>query len=103
MGAEESTFNGLAGMGDLITTCMSRHSRNRHVGELLGQGKTLDQILAEMSAVAEGITTVRSLYELAENRGLDLPICQEVYRVIYEQKSPAEATDSLMSRPPGEE
>ncbi|MBD3675027.1 MAG: NAD(P)-dependent glycerol-3-phosphate dehydrogenase [Planctomycetaceae bacterium] len=103
MGAEESTFTGLAGMGDLITTCTSRHSRNRGVGELLGQGKTLDEILASMEAVAEGVTTVRSLHDLAETRGLDLPICQEVYRVIYEQKSPAEATDSLMSRPPGEE
>lgn len=103
MGAEESSFAGLAGMGDLITTCTSPHSRNRGVGELLGKGKTLDQILAEMHAVAEGVTTVRSLYDLAESRGLDLPICQEVYRVIYENKSPAEATDSLMSRPPGEE
>ena len=103
MGAEESTFAGLAGMGDLITTCMSRYSRNRGVGELLGRGKTLDQILAEMSAVAEGVTTVRSLHDLAESRGIELPICQEVYRVIYENKSPAEATDSLMSRPPGEE
>jgi len=103
MGAEESTFAGLAGMGDLITTCISQHSRNRGVGEMLGRGKTLDEILASMSAVAEGVTTVRSLYDLAESRSLDLPICQEVYRVIYENKSPAEATDSLMSRPPGEE
>lgn len=103
MGAEESTFAGLAGMGDLITTCMSQHSRNRKVGELLGEGKTLDDILAHMEAVAEGVTTVRSVYDLAEERGLDLPICQEVYRVIYEGKSPVEATDSLMSRPPGEE
>ncbi|MDC0273584.1 NAD(P)-dependent glycerol-3-phosphate dehydrogenase [Planctomycetaceae bacterium] len=103
LGAEESTFAGLAGMGDLITTCTSPHSRNRGVGELLGKGQTLDEILAQMHAVAEGVTTVKSLYDLAESRGIDLPICQEVYRVIYENKSAAEATDSLMSRPPGEE
>jgi len=103
MGAEESTFWGLAGMGDLITTCISPHSRNRHVGELLGQGKTLDEILSHMEAVAEGVTTVRSVYDVMENWGIELPICQEVYRVIYEGKSPHEATDSLMSRPPGEE
>lgn len=103
LGAEESTFAGLAGMGDLITTCTSRHSRNRKVGELLGQGKSLNEILAEMESVAEGVTTTRSVYDLAEQKDLDMPITREVYRVMYEGKSPSEATDSLMSRPPREE
>lgn len=103
LGAEASTFSGLAGLGDLVTTCCSRHSRNRRVGELLGQGKSLDEILGGMSAVAEGVTTTRSVYDLAERSGLDLPITTEVYRVMFEGKSPVEATDSLMNRPPREE
>jgi glycerol-3-phosphate dehydrogenase (NAD(P)+) len=103
LGAEPSTFSGLAGVGDLITTCISPYSRNRGVGERLGQGQTLDAILAGMDAVAEGVTTTRSVYELAEQRGIDMPITTEVYRVLFEQKSPVEATDTLMLRPPRDE
>ncbi len=103
LGAQAETFNGLAGLGDLVTTCFSRHSRNRHVGECLGRGQQLEQIVAEMNGVAEGITTTRSIAELAEQRGIEMPIAAEVYAVLFEQKSPVEATDSLMMRPPKDE
>jgi len=102
-GAEHSTFSGLAGMGDLITTCVSPHGRNRHVGERLGRGETLDQILSSMASVAEGVTTTRSVYEQAAQKGIDMPITKEIYRVLFEGKSPLEATDTLMGRPPKEE
>ncbi|HXY35891.1 MAG TPA: NAD(P)H-dependent glycerol-3-phosphate dehydrogenase [Planctomycetaceae bacterium] len=103
LGAEAETFNGLAGLGDLVTTCFSRHSRNRHVGECLGKGQALDQIVAEMSGIAEGVTTTRSVVELARQRGIEMPIAAEVYAVLFEQKSPAEATASLMMRPAKDE
>lgn len=99
-GAERSTFYGLAGMGDLITTCVSPHGRNRHVGIRLGRGETLDDILASMASVAEGVTTTQSVYELAAQRQIEMPITNEIYRVLFEGKSPLEATDTLMGRPP---
>ncbi|MEX0715857.1 MAG: NAD(P)H-dependent glycerol-3-phosphate dehydrogenase [Planctomycetaceae bacterium] len=100
LGAEQLTFAGLAGMGDLITTCTSRHSRNRRVGELLGRGQSLDEVLSGMDAVAEGVTTTKSVHELAQQQGIDMPITAEVHAVLFEGKSPAEATDDLMLRPP---
>jgi glycerol-3-phosphate dehydrogenase (NAD(P)+) len=102
-GALPQTFAGLAGMGDLITTCASPYSRNRKVGERLGAGETLDQILQSMDAVAEGVWTTRSVHELAEQQGLDMPITAEVFRVLFEGKPALEATDSLMMRPPRNE
>lgn len=102
-GAEPGTFTGLAGMGDLITTCFSRHSRNRWVGERLGRGETLSDILDSMQAVAEGITTTESVSSLAEHKGIEMPITAEVYQVLFEGKSPEEATDALMMRPPRRE
>jgi glycerol-3-phosphate dehydrogenase (NAD(P)+) len=103
LGAEAETFNGLAGLGDLVTTCFSRHSRNRHVGECLGKGQALDQIAAEMNGIAEGITTTRSITELADEQEIEMPIAAEVYAVLFEHKPPAEATASLMLRPPRDE
>lgn len=103
LGAEPQTFAGLAGMGDLITTCASPYSRNRKVGERLGAGETLEQILESMDAVAEGVWTTRSVYELAEQQGIDMPITAEVFRVLFEGKQAVEATDSLMMRPPRDE
>lgn len=99
LGAEAATFSGLAGIGDLITTCFSPYGRNRKVGERIGRGETLAQILASTESVAEGVPTSRSIYELALKMGADMPITNEVYRILYENKSPAEATMNLMLRP----
>ena len=98
-GAEAATFSGLAGIGDLITTCISPYGRNRHFGQRLGKGETLPQILQSMEAVAEGVATARSVYDVSEQEGIDMPIMSEVYRVLFENKSPAAATHSLMLRP----
>jgi len=84
MGAEPSTFAGLSGIGDLITTCISRHSRNRQVGLRLAEGHSLERILGEMVMVAEGVETTRGARRLAEIHGVDMPITAEVYRVLFE-------------------
>ncbi|WP_437224220.1 NAD(P)H-dependent glycerol-3-phosphate dehydrogenase [Planctomicrobium sp. SH661] len=99
LGAEPETFAGLAGIGDLITTCTSRHGRNRMVGERLGKGETLDQILESMDSVAEGVSTTRAVFHLAEQKGIDMPITEQVYGVLFEGISPQVATDRLMNRP----
>ncbi|MBI1348321.1 NAD(P)H-dependent glycerol-3-phosphate dehydrogenase [bacterium] len=98
-GAEPSTFTGLAGIGDLITTCFSPFGRNRQVGRRLGEGEPLDHILQSMVAVAEGVTTAKSIYQIATEEGIDMPIVSEVYQVLFHGKSPAEATNDLMLRP----
>jgi glycerol-3-phosphate dehydrogenase (NAD(P)+) len=100
LGAEALTFAGLAGMGDLITTCFSPYSRNRMVGERLGRGESLSEILESMEGVAEGVTTAESVHGLAEQQGIEMPITAEVYAVLFEDKPPVEATASLMLRPP---
>ncbi len=91
MGAQPSTFAGLAGMGDLIATCMSPHSRNRRVGEELGKGRRLEDILAEMHMVAEGVSTAGVALELAERHRLDLPICAMIDRVVRGEIEPSGA------------
>lgn len=98
-GAEASTFTGLAGMGDLITTCVSPYGRNRAVGVRLGQGETLGQILRSMDAVAEGVATAKSVFDVAEQEGIEMPITSEVFHVLYENRSVTDATRSLMLRP----
>lgn len=98
LGAERLTFAGLSGMGDLIVTCMSRHSRNRYVGEQIGRGRKLEEILQEMVMVAEGVRTTESAYELAERHHVEMPITREVYRVLFEGKSPRQAVYDLMTR-----
>jgi glycerol-3-phosphate dehydrogenase (NAD(P)+) len=103
LGAELPTFYGLAGMGDLITTCMSRHGRNRHVGERLAQGEKGEAILGSMTMVAEGVYTARSVHEKAARMGLSMPITDEVYRVLYEGKDPRTAVSDLMLRQPKSE
>jgi glycerol-3-phosphate dehydrogenase (NAD(P)+) len=103
LGAEAQTFAGLAGMGDLITTCMSRHGRNRAVGMRLAQGETPTGILSSMAMVAEGIYTARSVHERASQMGLPMPISTEVYRVWYEDKNPRQAVQELMLREPKSE
>lgn len=103
MSAQASTFYGLSGIGDLIVTCTSRHSRNRFVGEQIGKGKTLDEILKEMKMVAEGIRTTRSAVALVKKYGVEMPITQEVYEILFHQKNPKKAVYDLMTRTPKQE
>jgi glycerol-3-phosphate dehydrogenase (NAD(P)+) len=103
MGGRESTFAGLAGMGDLVATCISPQSRNRRVGEELGRGRKIEEILAGMNQVAEGVKTAKVVLELAEERGVDMPIAREVYGVLYEGHSPRDAYRGLTRRPAGAE
>jgi glycerol-3-phosphate dehydrogenase (NAD(P)+) len=103
LGADHETFFGLAGLGDLITTCVSRHGRNRQVGERLARGEKLADILGGMSMVAEGVYTARSVHQRATKMGIDMPITSEVYRVLYEDKDPRTAVDDLMTRQPRSE
>jgi len=98
MGGQERTFMGLSGMGDLVLTCTGDLSRNRQVGLKLGQGQTLDEIIGEMKVVAEGVKTTQSLHDLAAKLHVELPITEQVYKILYEGKDPAEATTDLMSR-----
>jgi glycerol-3-phosphate dehydrogenase (NAD(P)+) len=98
LGAQPSTFSGLAGIGDLITTCTSRHSRNRRVGELIASGLTLDEALARMTMVAEGVETTKSVYALAKKYDIEMPITQEVYKALFEGKSARKAARELMLR-----
>ncbi len=98
MGARPSTFAGLSGMGDLIVTCMSRHSRNRYVGEQIGKGRSLKEVLEEMVMVAEGVRTTESAYELAKMKKVEMPITEQIYKVLFENKSPSQAMIDLMTR-----
>ncbi len=97
-GAQKETFLGLAGIGDLVLTCTAQQSRNYHVGYELGEGRRLSEILAETKMVAEGITTTLSVRELAARKEVEMPICTEVYRVLYEDKDPEESVRDLMLR-----
>jgi glycerol-3-phosphate dehydrogenase (NAD(P)+) len=103
MGARPSTFAGLAGVGDLVTTCASRHSRNRFVGEQIGRGKCLDEVLREMTMVAEGVETTAAVKELSRMHGVEMPIADEVYSILFEGKDPSEAWRDLMNRSPKSE
>ncbi len=98
MGADPQTFSGLAGVGDLVVTCMSRHSRNRYVGQQIGEGKSLDEVINEMDMVAEGIRTTQSIHDLARRHGLDMPITEAVHRVLFEGERPRNMVKSLMTR-----
>ena len=98
LGARPDTFAGLSGMGDLITTCFSQQSRNRSVGQQIGQGRKLGDILKHMSMVAEGVETTKAAHLLAQKHGIEMPITQQMYRVLFEDKDPAEALKDLMGR-----
>jgi glycerol-3-phosphate dehydrogenase (NAD(P)+) len=100
LGADPITFSGLSGIGDLVTTCLSRHSRNRFVGEQIGRGRKLDEVLATMTMVAEGVQTTRSGFQLCRTLGVEMPITTQVYYVLFEGKSPVEAINDLMVRDP---
>lgn len=98
MGADPLTFAGLSGMGDLIVTCQSRHSRNRGLGERVAKGMTLDEALAASPMVAEGVRTTRSARALAERHGVEMPITEQVYRILFEGAAIPEALSELMLR-----
>lgn len=99
LGGRRETFAGLSGIGDLIVTCMSRHSRNRHVGEELGRGKTLEEITHEMGmVVAEGVKTAISAHMLAQRKNCDTPITNAVFNVLYNNLSARDAVRALMTR-----
>lgn len=100
LGAEPQTFTGLAGLGDLITTCVSRHGRNRRVGERVGRGEKPADVLSSMAMVAEGVYTARAVHDRARQMGVEMPITTEVYRVLYEGKDPRAAVSDLMLRAP---
>jgi glycerol-3-phosphate dehydrogenase (NAD(P)+) len=98
LGAKTETFTGLAGIGDLVLTCTGALSRNRYVGFELGKGKNLEKIVTGMKMVAEGIGTTLSVHQLAEQAGIEMPIAQQVYQILYHQKDPRIALGDLMSR-----
>ncbi len=98
MGADAETFAGLSGLGDLVTTCISSFSRNRSVGERIGLGERLPEILSSMTQVAEGVPTTRATVRLAERFQVDMPITRQVYAVLFDSKSPAQAVSELMNR-----
>ncbi len=98
LGAKPQTFSGLSGMGDLIVTCMSKHSRNRYVGEQIGMGRKLPEILKEMTMVAEGVETCKSVHQLAAKHHIDVPIANAVYNILFNGKDPMKVTYDLMTR-----
>jgi len=100
MGARAETFAGLTGLGDLITTCVSPYGRNRAVGMRIARGETLEQVLASMDQVAEGVRTTRSACALADRYGVEMPISRAVHAVLFEGKDPLEAGKELMARAP---
>ena len=103
MGAKLETFSGISGLGDLVTTCISKQSRNRKVGELIGKGKSLKEICRHMQMVAEGVPTAKSAYALSLKYKVDMPIIKEVYQLLYKNKSPRQAVNDLMTRKSKEE
>ncbi|NQT06032.1 MAG: NAD(P)-dependent glycerol-3-phosphate dehydrogenase [Candidatus Omnitrophica bacterium] len=103
MGADKETFSGLSCMGDLITTCMSKHSRNRWLGEELGKGKKPQDIIKSTEMVLEGFSTTKSVYKLAKKKRVDMPITNEMYAILHENKDPKEAVSALMTRAPKDE
>ena len=100
LGGKAETFQGLSGVGDLIVTCYSTHSRNNRVGRLLGEGMTIEKIEGEMNMVAEGVANSISLFECVQQRGIEAPIIEQTYEVIHGGKAPAEALTELLARDP---
>lgn len=98
MGAAQDTFSGLTGMGDLIVTCTSTHSRNRYVGYNIGRGKTLQEITSGMNMVAEGVKTARSVHQWSKKNHVEMPITEAVYKVLFKNMNPRDAVQELMTR-----
>ena len=103
MGARPHTFAGLTGIGDLVVTCMSAHSRNRSLGEQIGRGRTLEEVLSAMEMVAEGVRTTQSIHDLAQRHGLEMPITEAVYAVLFQDRDPRAMVEQLMTRSPKRE
>ncbi len=103
LGASQDTFSGLTGIGDLIVTCTSRHSRNRNVGYRIGKGEPLNDIMNSMNMIAEGIKTTRSVHRWARSLNVNMPITEKVHQVLFEDVSPGNAVHALMTREPKEE
>lgn len=103
LGASQDTFSGLAGIGDLVVTCTSKHSRNRFVGYNIGQGKKLEDVISHMNMVAEGVKTTQSVFEWSKKLGIEMPITAAVYRVLFEEEEPKDMLYDLMTRNPKEE
>ena len=103
MGAQHDTFSGLTGMGDLIVTCTSKHSRNRYVGEQIGKGIKLKNIIKSMNMIAEGINTTKSVYDWSVKNQVEMPITEAVYYVLFDDVDPSEALQRLMNRDPKDE
>lgn len=103
LGGDAMTLSGLSGIGDLVVTCLSQHSRNRHVGEEIGKGRTLEEIIHSMSMIAEGVHSSKAVYELSCKVGVDMPITRAVYEMLFESKPAAQAILDLMNRDPRSE
>ena len=103
MGAKVETFRGLSGYGDLIVTCLSKHSRNRQLGQLIGQGKALEDITSDMSMIAEGIFTAKSVHQLQLKHNAEMPIHEAIYQVLFQKKDPKNSVSELMTRRLSEE
>ena len=97
-GGQKDTFYGLSGLGDLIVTCLSEHSRNRKAGMLIGQGKSLEETKKEVGMVIESIDNIEVAYELGKLHNIEMPIVETVYKVLYENLNPQEAVKNLMTR-----
>ena len=98
LGAKQDTFMGLAGMGDLVLTCTDNLSRNRRMGLALAAGKTVDEAQEEIQQVVEGVLAAKAVREVATAKGVEMPICEEIYKILYEGVPPADAVRSLMNR-----
>ncbi|MCX6177888.1 MAG: NAD(P)H-dependent glycerol-3-phosphate dehydrogenase [Chlorobiales bacterium] len=103
LGGDPVTISGLSGIGDLVVTCLSRHSRNRYVGEEIGRGRSLDEVISQMNMVAEGVLSSKAVFELSRAVGVEMPITQTVYEMLFEGKPVQQAILDLMTRDPKQE
>ncbi len=100
LGGDPMTISGLSGIGDLVVTCLSRHSRNRYVGEEIGRGRSLDDVISHMNMIAEGVLSSKAVYDLGRSLGVEMPITQAVYEMLFEKKPVEQAILDLMTRDP---